>query len=321
MKGESKRLLEVWGAEKGWFWKVLRTQDEIGAKLPCDGKQVLYGYVDKSPVARRAAAQNCLTGNNGGPCPILEKCAKAGKDSGYSWNVWGGYYQSKPVAPLTPAVVSRWMMETLRQTDSSKILMTFSLGIPSLRGLLNSEGGSDLLCMVDECLSLRVPDPRTAVLLRRRVAVEALLLQGNTPGTAMIELSCKEYSTCVSPWHMVWTKEPVNINIIPYSTSSRQIALSIYLTMCEGWTSTNSGEITGINRLYVAQVVRVAEAIGMDEPFVTGQVSDAVTWYTTLTDRRPAGQEIGALLTLMRAGQELSCMTVREILAVGKEEY
>lgn len=328
MKAEPVRMQRIWSLKTGWFSKILREVDEKGIKLPCFDKELLYNNVGESPIARRAAAQNCLTGNKGGPCPILYECAKAGRDSGYKWNVWGGKFQNRSVVPLTPAVVSKWMAETLRQTDSAnrqtdsaKILRTFSVGIPSLAKLLNAEGGSDLLHMVDQCLSLRQPDPRTAVLLRRKLAADALLLQGNAPGTAMIGLSCAEYASCISPWHMVWEKEPINISIIPHSTSSRQIALSLYLSMCEGWTPTNSGELSGINRLYVAQVIRVAEAIGLDEPFVAGHVSDSVTWYSTLTNRMPVGQEIGALLTLMRAGQELSCMTVREVLAVGKDEF
>lgn len=319
MKEDPIRLRKVWGLKDGWFAKILRDADRNQVALPCVGKERLYGAVTESPIARRAAAQNCLTGFGGSHCPILAACAKAGKDSQYKWNVWGGKFQNQPVPPVSPRTVQKWMRETLRETDGSQILKVFSIGIPSLQDLLNEEGGSDLVYMQGECLSLRHADAKTAVLLRRRLANEALLLRSDAPGTAMIELSCAEYSTCISPWHFVWSKEPVNI--IPHTTDSRCVALALYLTMENSWNATNASGLTGIHRLYVSQLMRAASLIGMDEALVVGNVSDSVTWYQGLTGRAPYGQELSAMLTLVRAAQELSCMTIREILAVGKEEF
>lgn len=321
MKGESAALVKVWNKRSGWFSKVMRKVEESGVQLPCFGKSALYNDVDSSPIARRAASQNCLTGNKGGACPILELCGQAGKESHYTWNVWGGEFKGHPVAPLTPVVVTKWMKETLGQTDSAKILESFAVGIPSLVPLLNEEGGSDVIYMVDECLSLRVPDPRQAVLLRRKIAREALLLHRSTVNTATIDLTCGEYATCISPWHMDWRAAPVDVKIIPHTTKSRCVALAVYLTVENCWEAKNAEGLSGIDRLYIAQLTRVAEAVGVDEPLVLGDVSDSVTWYKGITGRTPEGQEISALLTLMRAGQELQCTTVREILAVGKDEF
>lgn len=314
MNGDPPRLAKVWNSRDGWFQKILREYDEQNKKLPCFSHPELFDRSDTSPISRYAAAQVCLKGNNGLPCPIRASCLRAGSESRYVWSVWGGFFEGKPVPEVDPEMIRKWLKRVRDSSPSTEaMLRQFSAGIPKLGEVLSGHE----IEIHGECLRLRANNPKLAMLLRRELVRHALMLAPNTPGTAKLELSCAEYTACVSPWHIVWNSPRSHS---PYVMQSRCVALAMHLAINLNWKLESIEDFTGISKVYVSQLKAVAEGVGNQASLPLDSLDAMHALYLQKTGRKLGGMATNAAITLMQAASELSCITIGEILEVGKVE-
>lgn len=303
----------VWGRGHGWFPPIMAQALDDGEKLPCHNKSNIYDAAHSSPIARRAAALICTQSG----CILQENCARAAIESGYA-GVWGGKFNGKNVSALTPDAVRRWFKNVLdnEKIAESEYLQRFSAVIPSLPDVL---AGVDVE-IKDGCLNLVYPEPRLAVILRRRITDDAIMLGQETPGCGRIELTCGEFGRCIAPWHMQWYRDH-HATAINGEVDKLNICLALYAMFDAGWHNEPVAQITGMDRLFVAQLRRVAEVLSPVEPFLAGTASDIISWYALLSHRPVGAHEAGALLTITRVGLELSCFNIAQLRDVGAEHF
>jgi hypothetical protein len=315
----------IWGGN-GWFTRAMNGALEDGP-LPCSGQGRVYGAAaDGSPIAAACAMRICTKGAKGNSCPILWECARAGAESGYP-GVWGGLKGGEdPIRGPQPAAVRAWVasVEKKHRGDPRMIMNIMLEGIPTFGDLLREEAADGKISpgfTEDGCLALSTPDARVAVQIRRRITRDAVMLGIDNLGMARIELTCRNTASCISPWHMLWSSDREVVAHQVTLEGSRSVAFALFLLQDAGWTGENIQQMTGFSVQTISTLGEVALRFG-DQQFVHGNAWDILQWGRYAAGPKPLnGQQENAVIRLVRAGEELSCSNVPELISVGRELY
>jgi hypothetical protein len=88
-----------------------------------------------------------------------------------------------------------------------------------------------------------------------------------------------------------------------------------------GWKVTRATEICGISTRELRQLLTLAEWLIPVEMLPETSIGALDQTFSTLTGRRPNPQEMGGLIRLCGAAEELDCDSITDLLQAGAAEY